>query len=248
MASSEPVSFAGRRVDDADFSGARLRSPNFERTRITDGWLRDADISADITGLTLNGVDVAPLIEAELDRQFPGRVLLRSADPRELGTAWTMIEEHWRHTNERARRLPETLLHERVDDDWSFVETHRHLIMATDDWLHRMIRQSTDAFHPWGLAGSFLDDPASLGLDYSADPSLDAVLEVRREHMDDVASTIAALTPEEMDRLCLPPDSLGYPRRTETVLRCLHVILDEEWMHDRYANRDLTVLERLAAG
>ncbi len=247
MAKSEPLNFAGERLDDADFSEARLHSVNFERTRITDGWLRDADISADIEGLRLNGVDVAPLVEAELDRQFPERVLLRSADPSELGAAWAMIEEHWRRTNERARRLPETFLHERVDDDWSFVETHRHLIFATDSWLRRMIDQSTDVFHPWGLAGSFLEDPSSLGIDPSADPSLDAVLEVRREHMDQVASTIAALTPDDLERLCEPPDEVGYPRRSETVRECLHVILDEEWMHDRYANRDLAVLEERVA-
>jgi uncharacterized protein YjbI with pentapeptide repeats len=30
-------------LDDADFSYARLHSPNFEGAKITDGWLADAD-------------------------------------------------------------------------------------------------------------------------------------------------------------------------------------------------------------
>jgi hypothetical protein len=60
--------------------------------------------------------------------------------------------------------------------------------------------------------------------------------------MDAVQETIAALTPEELERLCVPPDSLGHPADTHSVLECLHVILDEEWEHSGYANRDLDIL------
>jgi hypothetical protein len=107
VASDQGRDFRGARLDDADFSGARLHGPNFEGTRITDGWLRDADISGFIGGLRVNGVEVAPLVEAELER------------------------------------------------------------------------------------------------------------------------------------VCVPPDSPGHPAEPHTVLECLHVILDEEWEHSRYANRDL---------
>ena len=71
MASGERLDVRGARLDDADFSGARLHGPNFEGTRITDGWLRNADISGAIDGLRVNGVEVAPLVQAELDRRFP---------------------------------------------------------------------------------------------------------------------------------------------------------------------------------
>src|SRR5579859_7426140 len=207
MASSEGVDFRGERLDDADFSGARLHSPNFEGTRITDGWLRNADISADIDGLRVNGIEVAPLVEAELDRRFPQRVKLRAVDPQGLVEAWALIEDVWRTTVARARTLPEPLLFERVDDDWSFVETLRHLILATDTWLIRMVRHVPRPYHPWGLAGSFLTDPAGLGLEYDAHPSLDEVLAVRRDRMDAVKETIAALTSEELERVCVPPRS-----------------------------------------
>ncbi len=234
--------FRGARLDDADFSGARLHSPNLEATRITDGWLLNADISGYIDGLRVNGVEVAPLVEAELDRRFPERVKLRADDPRGLAEAWALIEDVWRTTVARARTFPEASLHERVDGDWSFVETLRHLVMATDAWLLRMVRQVPRPYHPWGLAGSFLTDPAGLGLDYDANPSLDEVLPVRRERMDAVKETIAALTPQELERVCVPPDTPGHPAETRSVLECLHVILDEEWEHSRYANRDLDIL------
>jgi hypothetical protein len=229
-------------VVDADFSDARLHSPNLEGTRITDGWFLNADISGYIGGLRVNGVEVAPLVEAELDRRFPERVKLRATDSRGLAEAWTLIEGVWRTTVARARTLPEALLFERVDNEWSFVETLRHLICATDAWLFRMVRQESRPYHPWGLAGSFLTDPAALGLEYTASPSLDDVLAVRRERMDAVKETIAALTREELERVCVPPAEPGHPTEPHSVLSCLHVILDEEWEHSRYANRDLDVL------
>jgi hypothetical protein len=105
-----------------------------------------------------------------------------------------------------------------------------------------MVRHVARPYHPWGLAGSFLDDPASLGLDYHATPSLDEVLVVRRERMDAVKETIAALTQEDLERICIPPDVPGHPTEARSLLSCLHVILDEEWEHSRYANRDLDIL------
>ena len=246
MAAKEDLDFHGERLDDADFSGARLHSPNLEDTRITDGWLRNADISGYIDGLRVNGVEVAPLVEAELDRRFPERVKLRATDPQGLAEAWAVIEGVWETTVARARTLPEAVLFERVDDDWSFVETLRHLIMATDTWLFRMVRHMSHPFHPWGLAGSFLTDPAGLGLDYSATPSLDEVLTVRRERMDAVKETIAALTREELERVCVPPEPPTHPDEPHSVLQCLHVILEEEWEHSRYANRDLDILSARA--
>jgi hypothetical protein len=242
MATRKDLDFRGERLDDADFSEARLHSPNLVGTRITDGWLRNADISGYIEGLRINGVEVAPLVEAELDRRFPERVKLRAADTQGLADAWAMIEDVWATTVARARTLPDPLLSERIDGDWSFVETQRHLIFATDCWLFRMVHQMPPPYHPWGLAGSFLIEPAELGLDYDAKPSLDEVLAARRERLDAVKETMVALTPDELERVCVPPNAPGHPTEPHSVLECLHVILEEEWEHSRYANRDLDIL------
>jgi hypothetical protein len=234
----------GARIENADFSNARMHAPNFEGVKITDAWFYNADISGELEGLRVNGVEVAPLVTAELDRRFPERVKLRASDPDDLREAWSVIEGLWEATVPRALLLPEALLDERVDDEWSFVETNRHLVMATDCWLRRMVKGMERPYHPWGLAGAFLTDPASLGLDPSAHPSVSEVLAVRRERLDEVSATIDSVTAEELERVCVPPQTPGHPNADHTVLHCLHVVLDEEWEHHGYAVRDLEVLEQ----
>ena len=243
MASDQHTVVPGRRMDDVDFSNVRLHSPNLEGTTITDGWLLNADVSGYIEGLRINGVEVAPLVEAELDRRHPERATLRATDPHGFCVAWDLIEEIWTQTVARAQALPEALLHERVDGEWSFIETLRHLIFATDSWLTHMVLGVPRPYHPWGLAGSFLTDPASLGVDPAARPTLEEVLVVRRERMDAVRSSIEGLTVAELERICVPSEGPGHPQKSASVHECLRVILDEEWEHHGYATRDLSVLE-----
>lgn len=91
----EGPTLPGARLEDIDFSTARLHAPNFEGAKLTDAWFYDADISGDLEGLRLNGVEVAPLVVAELERRFPERAKLRAADPEALADAWAMIEDRW---------------------------------------------------------------------------------------------------------------------------------------------------------
>jgi uncharacterized protein YjbI with pentapeptide repeats len=91
-------SLPGARLEDANFSGARLHAPNFEGAKITDAWFYGADMSGDLEGLRLNGVEVAPLVAAERERLFPERAKLRATDPAGLAEAWVMIEDTWQAT------------------------------------------------------------------------------------------------------------------------------------------------------
>jgi hypothetical protein len=236
-------SLPGARIEDADFSGARLHAPSFEGAKITDATFYGADISGDLEGLILNGIEVGPLVTAELERLDPDRAKLRATDPAGLADAWHTIEGNWQTTIARARTLPASLLVERVDDEWSLVETLRHLVLATDCWLRRAVKGIERPYHPWGLAGGWLSDPAGWGVDPAANPSFDEILDVRRDRMDEVAQFLAAVTPDELTRVCVPPATPGHPNSPHSVLECLQVILNEEWEHHRYAVRDLTSLE-----
>lgn len=183
---------------------------------------------------------------AQRERLRAERDQLKADSAQGLVDAWTMIEVQWRGTVARAMHLPEPVLHERVNGEWSFVQTHRHLVLVTDCWLRRMVKGIAHPYHPWGLGGSWLTSPRRWGLDPDADPSLGQMLALRRERMDEVRDVVVRARPKELERNCIPPDSPGHPRKDHTVLECLHVILKEEWQHHRYAIRDLEVLEKQA--
>jgi hypothetical protein len=146
---------AGSRVDDLDLTGVHLHGANFEGAKLTDAYLCGADISGDIEGLRVNGIEIEPLVQAELDRHFPERVKLRATDIADLREAWSMVEDLWAGTIDRAGQLPASIPLQRVDGEWSLVETLRHLIFATDCWLHRAINLTRHPCHPWpALVGS----------------------------------------------------------------------------------------------
>jgi hypothetical protein len=61
--------------------------------------------------------------------------------------------------------------------------------------------------------------------------------------MGTVRELIDGLTDEFLDSRTTPVDGPGWPpAQSFPVRECLHVILNEEWEHRRYAERDLDVL------
>jgi hypothetical protein len=153
---------------------------------------------------------------AERVRLRAERDKLGTTDPEGLAGAWAMIEDIWTGTVARARELPEPVLHEQVEGEWSFVQTHRHLVLATDCWLRRMVKGIAHPYHPWGLGGSWLTSPRRWGIDPDAGPPLDQVLDLRRERMDEVREVITGAKAEELERNCVPPGSPRHPRKDHT--------------------------------
>jgi len=222
----------GAEFEGVDLSGASFHNVNLSGATVKEALLVNARLSGLIHGLMVNDVEVAPLITAELDRRYPERTALRPRDADGARAAWGVIEQLWDRSRARAASLPEPVLHERVDGEWSFLETLRHLVFATDLWVSRNIFGRED-FHPWGVAPSFVPDPgAQFGLDVAADPTFDEVVAVREDRMTRVHDLVASVTDEELAR----------QRGEHTMLRCLGTVFDEEWHHNWFANRDLDAL------
>ena len=156
-----------------------------------------------------------------------------------------MLEGLWAGTTERASRLPERLQAQRVDGEWSFVETVRHLVFATDCWLFRAVLLARHPYHPWGIPWSGVQPEwaRQLGVDLAATPALVEVLPVRLARQEAVRATLSNLTDPELAEARTPPAEPGHPSGERSVLQCLHVLLNEEWEHHRYAVRDLDLLE-----
>ena len=128
-----------------------------------------------------------------------------------------------------------------VGGEWSFAQTLRHLVMATDTWLGRAILEIEQPFHPIGQPNAeYETDGYDMSVFTTATPSYAEVLEVRAGRVAMVRDFLAAVTPDELAATRKNPWDPGHP---ETVLSCLHVILEEEWEHHRYAVRDLDAIE-----
>src|SRR5690349_13676847 len=193
----------GAEFDHADLTGARFRKTHLDdaRFRMVDlsrADLRDVSLAgaavwgSDIEGLRIDGVAVAPLVEAELDRRYPERAWRDATDPAGLRSAWAQVQAAWAATYERVGGLPAGSVDVSVDGEWSFAQTLRHLVFATDGWLGA-IRGEARPFHPWGLPFSELEEfagPATdLGIDPAAAPSYPEVLALRsEEHTSELQS------------------------------------------------------------
>jgi hypothetical protein len=225
----------GAEVTNIDLSGARLRNVDLTGAQIMEANLVNARLSGLIIGLVVNDVEVAPLIIAEMDRRYPERRKLRPTDAEGVRVAWSVIESLWSETKARAAALDETTLHIRVDGEWSFLETLRHLVFVTDAWISGNILGRTGRFHALAVAPSFIPDPRALGLDTDADPPFADVLAIREDRMATVRELVAGVSDDELGRRC----------GDQNVLSCLCTLFDEEWHHNWYANRDL---DKLTAG
>ena len=229
------VNLRGARFAESDLSGVVMRGVEVARADIDAPWLPHGG------PVLVNGVDVVPLVEAELDRRFPGRAERRAPDPAGLCAAWAAVERAWAAAVERAEAMPAGTVDVSVAGEWSFAQTLRHLVSATDTWLGRSILGLEQPYHP---LGQMFDGAAEEGFDMSVltteQPSWAEVREARAERMTMVRDFVATVIPDELEA---PRRNPWAPAEPETIRSCLHVILEEEWEHLRFATRDLDTIE-----
>jgi DinB superfamily/Pentapeptide repeats (8 copies) len=238
--------FRGASFTGCDLSGARFRDCDLSRVKIVDSFLVDLSVSGLTRKVVVNDVDVTGYVEGELDRQHPERVRVREMrTAEEYRQTWALIERLWSETTARAERLPEAVRHERVDGEWSFVETLRHLVFAIDAWAGSAILDEAQPYHRLGYVHTSYpaSDAAALGIDLDAKPSYSEVLDARASRLALVRGIVDGLTDADLERTSDRPPAPGYPEETRTVGQCLRVVMDEECEHRRYIERDLAVLE-----
>lgn len=244
----EPPSFhdvrmAGARFHLVDLSDARFEQVDLTRAQMRGVELVDVCITGEIRNVTINGVQVGPLIDAELDRRDPDRVKMRPADPEGFREAWRIIERRWDGTVQRARGLDPQLLHASVDGEWSFIQTLRHLAFATDAWVRRAMLGDPSPWHPLDLPFDGMQAVPGIPWDRDARPPLEEVLALRADRMASVRRVLDDLTADRLDAHTEPVEAPGWPGPVSYPVReCLQIILDEEYMHRQYAERDLDAL------
>ncbi len=256
MSDSDFTDLRGKEFERTDMTAARFtmvrldgvtfRACELNRVVMRGVEIVDTTIDGEIRGLVINGVDIAPLVEAELDRRHPDLPKFRPTTPEGFREAWDLNERLWDSTVARARRLPPEMLHESVDGEWSFLQTLRHLAFATESWVGRCILGDPSPWHPLSLPWDQMRPRPGVPHDRDARPSLDQVLALRLEAMALMRRVVDGLTGEQLDRRTEPLVGPGWPDEGETfpLRECLLIVLNEEWCHRMFAERDLAVLEQ----
>ena len=233
--------FEGATFVRASFKGATLRSSDVSGVTMRGVDIDGLDIDSHdlfFGRLLVNGVDVVPLVDAELNRQFPGRELQKAQTPEGLRDGWAAVQAAWETT---VRETPQEFVDAHVDDEWSLAETLRHLVLATDAWLRGAILRMDQPFHE---IGQIFTGAAEMGFDMSIfrahAPAFDEILAVRAGRQQLVTEFLAMATPELLAEARDDPWGAGDWR--PTVGDCVRVILEEEWAHLRYVRRDIALL------
>ncbi len=243
------ASFTDVYLNDAQFhdvilSGAQFRVVHLHGVRMRGVELHDVDIHGELENVVLNGVEVSAYVDAELNRRMPERAKMRPDDADGFREAWAVLERLWEGTVARARTLPEAELHRSVGDEWSFIQTLRHLGFATSAWISRMVLGDASPWHqldlPWDEAPGWDGIP----WDREVEPSLDEVLALRGERQSMVREVMASLTDEQLASTVTRTEP-GWPQIEDFPLKqCLRIVLNEEWEHRLYAERDLDLLQK----
>ena len=124
-----------------------------------------------------------------------------------LASAWRTNGQRWTSTVTRARALAPEQLAQRVDGEWAFVETLRHLIFVTDTWVGDVIEESSGAYHPWGLPPDFFAHAAGpLGLAVGRDAGVRRGARGAGSAVEPCRGGARGLDPADLQRTCVPRD------------------------------------------
>jgi hypothetical protein len=229
-----------RSFTDADFSGARFVRCSFDRATLRGVTLSNVTIDGEVDSLIVNGVDVAPFIETELNRRFPGRELRNATGAAQLRESWKKVQAAWHDAVTLVQALPPHVIDTGVDGEWSFLQTLRHLVMATDVWLRGAVQQINPPYHPIGQPfAEYATDGYDMSHFTETTPTLQRVLEVRADRQHMVTEFLNTARDTDLTEQRINPWAHDH---TVTVGRCISVIISEEWEHLRFALRDIDTL------
>jgi hypothetical protein len=256
MTGSEPTpqvhantrAFHGASFHYADLGGATFRDCDLRGVRIVSSFV-DGLVVSGFSGrsgpVVVDDVDVSGYVAAELDRRFPERVRVRGArSADDLRAAWDELERLWDETLARAGELPEPALQERVDGEWSFVETLRHLAFAVDTWINGWLHARPDPFSPLGVPPTDLgpDEWRTIGLDPDARPTYGEAVALFADRRELVRAALSEVTDARLGEVRTGTPVPAWGEESHDVGECLRVVLEEHCEHRRFAERDLTAL------
>jgi hypothetical protein len=188
------VNLEGAVFDDVNLAGGSIRDATLENFSIDEAYIK---------GMTIFGIRVDLLIEAELDRRDPERVRLRMEDPHDPASVQVLMDRldelRAGFCNLLRSTEPRILTAQPGPERWSVIENLRHLVFAEDLYLNRWILRNDQPWNPVGLIPNFLkDDPAYDGVGGEPTEDLEAILAAWEEIHAQMKEVSGLLTAEEL--------------------------------------------------
>ncbi|MBG6217773.1 hypothetical protein IWX75_002241 [Arthrobacter sp. CAN_A6] len=115
--------FEGGTFVQASFKGATLRFSDVSGVSMRGVDVGGLDIDSHdlfFGSLLVNGVPVVPLVDAELNLQFPGRELQKAQTPEGLREGWVAVQSAWEET---VTRTPPDLVDAPVENETRWAST-----------------------------------------------------------------------------------------------------------------------------
>lgn len=95
--------------------------------------------------------------------------------------------------------MPSGSMDEQVGEEWSFSQTVRHLVMATDTWLRKAVLDVERPYRPAGLPdASFIEDGADASAFSATRPDWAEVPHAREDRMRMVREFLGAVTDDDL--------------------------------------------------
>ena len=226
----------GARFVGSDLSGVVMRGVEVQGAEIDAPWLFDGGSSCASTASTWS-----PSSRPSSTAASPAAPTGAPTDPDGLRAAWAALERTWAATLERVAAMPAGTVDVSVDGEWSFAQTLRHLVLATDMWLGRAVLEVEQPFHPLGLRDA--GTRATATTCRSSPPAHRRTTTCSRPGPAGSRWCATSSPPSPRRSWRRRAGTRTTPPTRRPSLSCLHVILEEEWEHHRYAVRDLDAIE-----
>jgi len=98
MTSFREQDLSGARFERVSLRDAQMRAVDLTGVQMRGVELVDVEISGELQNVIVNGVDIAPLVEGELNRRMPERAKMRPDDSDGFREAWAILERLWKDT------------------------------------------------------------------------------------------------------------------------------------------------------
>src|SRR5829696_4906235 len=99
----DTVDLSGSRFRMVDLNDVQIRHADLHRVRMRGVELLDVEIDGEMQNVVVNGIDIAPLVEAEMERRDPDYAKMKPKDADEFRQAWDILERRWAETVDGAR-------------------------------------------------------------------------------------------------------------------------------------------------